>query len=202
MGTKLVPNYANLFMADLESKSIFNYPKQPILYRRYIDDIFFIWTHGTTKLDNFISHLNSVHPTIKFASTTSNTSITYLDQDIYIHNNQFQTKTHFKTTNTFSYLHGKSNHPFTFPGILKGENIRILRNTSDEKTYNSTMTFLLQQCNHHAYPSHLTSIPYISFNQRPQYLLPSKKEKNQSCNFITTFNPSLSLKQTILEDWP
>jgi len=39
MGTKLAPNYANLFMADFESKYLFNYPKQPAYYRRYLDDM-------------------------------------------------------------------------------------------------------------------------------------------------------------------
>ena len=64
------------------------------------------------------------------------------------------------------------------------------------------MTFLLQQFKNRAYPPHLTSTPVIPFNQRPHYLSSSTKEKTHSCNFITTFDPSLSLKQTILEDWP
>ena len=69
MGTKLAPNYANLFMADFENKFVFNYPIQPTYYRQYIDDIFFIWEHSTTELQQFIDHLNSRHPTIKFTQT-------------------------------------------------------------------------------------------------------------------------------------
>ena len=59
MGTKLAPNYANLFMADFETKHVFNYPLKPVYYRRYIDDIFFIWNHSATELTSFIDHLNS-----------------------------------------------------------------------------------------------------------------------------------------------
>jgi len=74
---------------------------------------------------NPINHLNMVHPTIKFTHTISSNDITYLDLDIYIQNNILQTKTHFKNTNTFSYLHSQSNHPpSTFKGVHKGENIR------------------------------------------------------------------------------
>ena len=40
------------------------------------------------------------------------------------------------------YLYGQSNHPSsTFKGVIKGENIRILRNTSEEETYNHTIKF-------------------------------------------------------------
>jgi len=166
MGTKLAPNYANLFMADFESKHVFTYPIQPSYYRRYINDIFFIWNHPISELDNFIDHLNSVHPTIKFTKSVSNTTITFLDLDIYIENNQFQTKTHFKTTNTFSYLHGHSNHPpSTFKGVIKGENIRILRNTSQASTYNDTINFITQQFKIRKYPSHLTNTPPIPFSE-------------------------------------
>ena len=40
MGTKMAPNYANLYMAHIEKKSIFTYKIQSHYYRRYIDDIF------------------------------------------------------------------------------------------------------------------------------------------------------------------
>ena len=202
MGTKLAPNYANLFMANLESKFIFSYHKQPIYYRRYIDDIFFIWAHGSTELDIFIDHLNTIHPTIKFTKNISNSTITYLDLDIYISQNKYHTKTHFKSTNTFSYLHGHSNHPkSTFKGIFKGENIRILRNTSDESNYNTTMTFISNQFKRRQYPPHLTTST-IPFADRHLYLGSVSRDHNYASNFITTFDPTLSLKEHLAEDWP
>ena len=82
MGTKLAPNYANLFMSDFENKYVFNYPIQPTFYRRYIDDIFLIWNSSLSELDNFIKHLNTVHPTIKFTKTISQSNIVYLDLEI------------------------------------------------------------------------------------------------------------------------
>ena len=118
---KVAPKYANLFMANLEFNHVFNYPPQPLYYRRYIDDIFFIWNHSLTELEFFLDHLNSIHPTIKFTKNISETLITYLDLDIYICENQYHSKTHFKT-NTFSYLHGRSNHPpATFKEYIKGK---------------------------------------------------------------------------------
>ena len=40
MGTKMAPNYANLFMGALESKLLSLYPVKPLIWLRYIDHIF------------------------------------------------------------------------------------------------------------------------------------------------------------------
>ena len=42
MGTKLAPSYANLFMTKFEDKYAYTYPQQPLLWKRFIDDIFLI----------------------------------------------------------------------------------------------------------------------------------------------------------------
>ena len=44
MGTKLAPSFANLFMGHLEDKFVYSYPLQPFIWKRFIDDIFFVWT--------------------------------------------------------------------------------------------------------------------------------------------------------------
>ena len=178
------------------------YRIQPTYYRWYIDDIFFIWNNSVMELEQFINHLNSIHPTIKFTNSTSSTMITYLDLDIYIKEHQFNTKIHFKSTNTFSYLHGKSNHPAsTFKGVYKGENIHILRNTTDEDTYNSTMTFINQQFKRRQYPSRLTSVQPIQFTERDKYL-ESSKDTTGATTFVTTYDPSINMRENLITDWP
>ena len=71
MGTKLAPSFANLFMGYFEDKFIYSYRLQPLLWKRFIDDIFFIWTHGEDELLTFVQHLNDCHQTIKFTLETS-----------------------------------------------------------------------------------------------------------------------------------
>ena len=51
--TKFAPPYANLFMAGLENKIISDTNVQPLLWLRYLDDIFCIWTDGLEKLKEF-----------------------------------------------------------------------------------------------------------------------------------------------------
>ena len=69
MGSKCAPSIACLYMADFEEKYVYPYATQPLLWKRYIDDIFIIWTHGDTALDVFVSYLNKCHPSIKFTVT-------------------------------------------------------------------------------------------------------------------------------------
>ena len=79
MGTRMAPAYANLFMGDLERKLLAQSPLKPFIWWRYIDDIFMVWTHGEEKLNEFITHSNSSHNTIKFTNEFSDSSISFLD---------------------------------------------------------------------------------------------------------------------------
>ena len=49
-GTKLAPPYPCIFMDQLETKFLENQNLKPLVWFRYIDDIFFIWTHGEENL--------------------------------------------------------------------------------------------------------------------------------------------------------
>ena len=73
MGTAAAPNYANLFMDRFETKALANWPLKFLIWLRFIDDIFMIWTHGEDNLNKFISYLNEIHPTIKFTYDSSPT---------------------------------------------------------------------------------------------------------------------------------
>ena len=57
MGTRMAPAYANLFMADLEEKLLADYPTKPILWKRYIDDILYIWPNSYGMTD-FMRYFN------------------------------------------------------------------------------------------------------------------------------------------------
>ena len=114
MGTRMAPSYANLFMGNFEHLAIENAPLKPIVWWRYIDDIFMIWTEGEDNLKTLINYLNSIHPTIKFTheySNSSNQSLPFLDVQVHLNNNQIQTDLHTKPTDKHQYLLKSSCHP-------------------------------------------------------------------------------------------
>lgn len=69
MGSGFGPDYANLFMGNMEHFSVFNnnpHSEHILLYICYIDYCFLLWRAPLSKLDQFVSHLNNMPPTIKF----------------------------------------------------------------------------------------------------------------------------------------
>lgn len=66
MGTKVAPTYANIFMDKLERQILSNAEIQPIIWRRFIDDIFAIYRCTKDELTHHLSYLNEQHHSIKF----------------------------------------------------------------------------------------------------------------------------------------
>ena len=54
IGTKFAPPYACIYMDQVEQKFLAMQINQPLIWLRYIDDIFFIWTHGEKELEKFV----------------------------------------------------------------------------------------------------------------------------------------------------
>ena len=86
MGTSMAPPYADLFLGKFENEKILttNFSQYINLYKRFLDDIFMLWTGTLQELDNFIKHINAIHPTIKFTHQYSKTEIDFLDTTIYV----------------------------------------------------------------------------------------------------------------------
>ena len=91
MGTCMAPSYANLFMGALEEKMLETSPEKPIVWLRYIDDIFFIWSHRRPALETFITHVNNFYQTIKFTSEISPSQIPFLDLMVSLKDSKLQT---------------------------------------------------------------------------------------------------------------
>ena len=62
MGTKLAPNYTNLFKGNFEGKFVYTYKDKSACWKIFSDDIFLLWTLGRDKLTEFIQFLNMCPP--------------------------------------------------------------------------------------------------------------------------------------------
>ena len=111
MGTKVAPNYAVNNMGSFENKHVYTYSKQPLLYLRYIDDIFMIWQHSVTELDTFIEHMNTCSEHIKFTVAKSTEQIAFLDTLVKLDRGQILTDLYSKPTDSYNYLYYNSAHP-------------------------------------------------------------------------------------------
>ena len=95
MGIKFAPPYACIFMDQVESKFLQTQKFQPLLWFRYIDDIFFIWTHGEN---------NNFSPNIKFTYEFSEASVSFLDLNVKFSNGKLQTSLYVKPTDCHKYF--------------------------------------------------------------------------------------------------
>ena len=111
IGTKMAPQYAILFMSALEETLLESSPLKPMVWWRYIDDIFLLWEHGEDSLKAFLEHINKAHPTIKFTAEVSKDKVNFLDVEVTRKGNKLVTDLFVKPTDTHQYLDFTSSHP-------------------------------------------------------------------------------------------
>jgi len=145
MGKRFAPGLANLYLLDLDEAAMAGLGlTRPVLFIRYLDDIFYIWPGTVDSLRLFEAHLNSLIPDIKISFEYSKEQISFLDICIYVGEDGFlKTKTFFKETDTHQLLHTASFHPrHVFKGLVKSQLIRFKRLSSTAEDYNSTCKVL------------------------------------------------------------
>ena len=111
IGTKCTPTYACIFMHNVETEFLEAQTDKPFWWVRYIDDIFFIWTHAQEKLKVFLEDLNKFHPNLKFTSVSSEENVAFLDLKVKLKQDKIETDLHVKSTDRHQYLHHASLHP-------------------------------------------------------------------------------------------
>ena len=108
MGTPMAPNYANLFMIEVETYMLNDYETEnglrPIIWLRYIDDIFFLWTYDEQSLKDFIefiqkySESKNMKSVLKYDVHYSTEEVTFLDCKVKISNGGIETEFFTKVT--------------------------------------------------------------------------------------------------------
>ena len=139
MGTKCAPTYASLFMGKFEEQNIIPRIRDKILlYVRYIDDLFFIWTGSEEDLLKFLEEVNTLHHSIKFDYEYSKEKVNFLDTTISVIGNKLSTTLYTKPTDRKSYLHSKSYHPqSTKKSIAFSQAARLKRICTEEDDFRS-----------------------------------------------------------------
>lgn len=150
MGKKFAPNYANIFMANWEKEALSKCAKQPLVYLRYLDDIFIIWTHSEADFQEFFETLNSQSASIKLKATIHPSQIDFLDVTIFkgarfSNTSILDSKVYFKPTDTHELLHKASFHPkHTFAGIIKSQILRFHRICNNESDFHAACNILFK----------------------------------------------------------
>ena len=97
------------FIDQHETKFLETQILKPLVWFRYIDDIFFIWREE--KLKKFLEDFHSFSHDIKFLCEFDKESVSFLDRKVISSNGKLMTSLYSKPTDCHQYLHYKSSHP-------------------------------------------------------------------------------------------
>ena len=167
MGTKMAPPYATLFLGKLEEEKILVKPFNEFIleYVRFLDDIFILWTGNLEQLLDFQTHINAIHPTIKFTVEYSTEEINFLDTTIYISKKEFKSKLYIKPTDTKSLLHYTSYHPnHTKSNIIYTQALRYRLLTTDDTVLKNELNELATTLLRRGYPLNLINENFKKLN--------------------------------------
>ena len=120
-------------MYETESKFLKTQEFQPLVWFRYIDNVFFIWTHGPDKLVSSMAEFSNYHPIIKFTYKSNKENIRFLDLNVSLSGNKLTADLHTKSNDKHQYLHYTSAHPshikrsITYSQALRLSRIVLIR---------------------------------------------------------------------------
>ena len=81
-------------MDEIETKFFDTQEFQLLVWFWYIEDVFFIWTLGKEKLEEFFKKPNNYHPNIKFTHEFNKESTHFLDLKVSLSGGQLTTNLH------------------------------------------------------------------------------------------------------------
>jgi hypothetical protein len=161
MGKTFAPNLANVYMLRFDEAARNGFRIKPLVYFRFLDDIFLVWPGTRDELEEYHTFLNSVIVGITITMCVREQSVEFLDTRVYklyslVHSTRptcsLASSVYFKSTDTHQLLHGKSQHPrHTITGILKSQLIRFKRLSNTKLEFDYAAATLFQVLSKRAY---------------------------------------------------
>lgn len=192
-GTQVAPPFANLYLF-YKFKDVLNDP-EILLHERFIDDGFVL-----------VSTKDHAKRIINMLNTATNLNLTHeihddhaVFLDLVIHKGdrfdeekRLDLKTYFKPTNRLLFLPWISNHPRSMKtGIITGEAIRTLRNSSNKVDWLRSLTFLFKGFMARGYSAHVIQQTWkkIRWEDRSMFIdLNSSKSTPLGIIALTTYH--------------
>ncbi|CAF3225361.1 unnamed protein product [Rotaria socialis] len=159
MGSPLAPILANLWLQKIEQKLNKFSKNRPVIWLRYVDDIFCLFDISEIKVLEFHSKINKWHKNLKFTiAMEPDNTIPFLDVLVTIDDvhNQLTTSLYRKPTHTGLYLLWDSSQSRRYKiGLIKTLVIRIYRICSTKEIIQKEINQLKETLENNGYPQHI-----------------------------------------------
>ena len=158
MGSPLGPILADLFMSNLEQKLNKFSTNKPLIWIRYVDDIFCIFKNNQN-IKDFLIRINKWHPNVKFTPEHEyDDKLSFLDVLIQRDNlnNVYKTSLYRKPTNANLYLLYESNQSRKYKlSLIRTLVIRIHLICSTDELKESEVKLMKETLITNGYPAHI-----------------------------------------------
>ena len=196
MGTRMAPSYANLFMGKFEREFLRTQTALPLVWWRFIDDVFAIWTHGEQQLQTFLGELNHHHTSIKFTANWSTEEVSFLDTRVYLKDGRVETDLYTKPTDKHQYLHTKSCHPrHCKTAIPFSQALRLRRICSEQDNLVTRARELKQHLMKRGYPEQTLDAEIdraINVSRDHSLSRGDRRGTDQRIPLVVTYHPSMN----------
>jgi hypothetical protein len=203
MGTPIAPLLANIYMYSLEIERLGANRVQPILYKRYIDDIIMIFDRKDEKnIDGYLERITERANSLTFTTTINESKIEFLDLVIYKgirykSNKILDLRTHEKELNKYLYIPWSSGHPKHLKkGFIKAEAIRHARNCSDEGEYKRKLFLFKHRLLRRGYKERFVESCFneVEYGNRDRFINGVNRENSNNLYFPITYSESLKMR--------
>ena len=195
-GPHMSCSYADIAMAKYDSLAN-KFHLKPNLWKRFRDDAFVLWEHGTASLSSFLDYLITTDKTGKIKFTmeiAGDTGLEFFDLKLSINGGKIRVDVFVKSTNSFSYTKPNTCYPKNnICNIPRGIALRLRRICDDdeilEKRSSEYQNYLIAR-------DHKPSIVKKQFSEVKRKTRPearqkqTKQDKVSDLKFITTYNPA------------
>lgn len=194
-GTQVAPPFANLYLYFKFQHILLD--SSILLHERFIDDGFVLVSNQeeATRIINQLINCTNLNLTYEI----SDWKAIFLDLVIY-KGRRFQSerrldlRTYFKPTNRLLYLPMASNHPTSMKaGIITGEAIRTLRNSTDKSEWLKSLHFIFKGLRARGYPPTIIQKAWknVRWEDREFYITSrTSKTAPEGTLVFTRYNPS------------
>ena len=172
-------------------EELLKYSKQPLFYKRSIDDGFGIWCGSVEELKGFAKHANNKHYDIKVDLTMYTRQIDFLDTLVKMEDGKIYTDLYAKPIDKHLYLNSKSCHPpSTKKGLVFGLGLRLKRICKKPLDYDYQRRILIKKLRQRDYSGKTINSQTAKVNKldRGELLKNESVEKNQTVPLTVTYS--------------
>ena len=200
-------SYADLALATFNNRAL-AYNCCPTMWKRFRDDVFVVWVHGSAALNLFLDYLNNLDDTgkIKFTMQVANENgHDLLDLKLKIVEGKITVDVYSKPTNSLMYVLPSTCYPYkNIRNVPKGIALRLRRICDTDEKYNQRSSEYQNYLIDRKYNPTLIKKQFEQVGKMTRTQARAFKQKpNQvrKINFFTSCNLSLPCMKTLIKKY-